>query len=251
MSNIWLLKSGDDDGRYSDTLGSAGFTCESIPALTFNFVNQGPLQNALERPADHSGLIFTSPRAVEAVGKIYPKLNVEFHHEWSSRKIFVVGEATAAAVSKDLRIPTFGKESGNAQQLAPIIIRETKAFDKPLLFACGNIKRDELPRLLANADRDFRALTCYETLQHPSLKSKLQDLISKGPRPNYIVFFSPSGVSYVLPILKSSGFDLTGVKIIAIGPSTNSALVQNNIPVSGVCNIPSPEGLLHELKSPK
>ncbi|CAL4083635.1 unnamed protein product [Meganyctiphanes norvegica] len=250
MSNVWLLKSGDDDGRYSDTLNRNGFSCHSIPALTFNFVNQGPLQNAFERPLDHSGLIFTSPRAVEAVGKIYSKIKVEYHHEWSTKKIFVVGEATAAAVSKELKMPTIGQESGNAQQLAPIIIRETKAFDKPLLFPCGNIKRDELPRLLANADRDFRALTCYETSQHPSLKSKIQDLISKGLRPNCIVFFSPSGVSYVLPILKSAGFDLTGMKIIAIGPATNSALVQSSIPVSGVCNTPSPEGLLHILKSP-
>lgn len=249
MSVVWLLKSCEEsDSRYRDTLTQNGFSPVHIPVLSFKYCNQGPLKNSLENPQDHSGIIFTSQRAVEAVAEIYSKLSISCHHAWSEKKVFVIGEATGRAVQRLLKLSFVGQESGNAQQLAPIIIRETVAFDKPLLYPCGNLGRDELPKLLVKHDRDFRALTSYETSQHPQLKYTIQKAISEMP--TYMVFFSPSGVNFTLPVLKSLGVDVTGVKIIAIGPTTNTALVDQNIPVSGVCPSPTPEGLLHVLKSP-
>ncbi|KAK7058748.1 hypothetical protein SK128_023752 [Halocaridina rubra] len=251
MSNtsVWLLKASEEgDDRYSDALSRSGFKPELVPTLTFKFINQTPLKTALENPQDLSGIIFTSPRAVNAVTQIYSTLNVNYHYQWSEKKIFAIGEATSAAIQKNLRLNSIGKESGNAQQLAPIIIKETVAFDKPLLYPCGNLGRDELPKLLASQDRDFRALTCYETTEHPNLKSTLQKL--KDEQPAYIVFFSPSGVNITLAIFKALGFSLTNIKVIAIGPTTNTALVKEGVPVFGVCPSPSPEGLLHVCKSP-
>lgn len=251
MSTIWLLKSSDsDDDRYADALSKANFVAVHVPTLSFKFTNHGPLKNALQQPENHSGIIFTSKRAVEAVTEIYKHLSVECHHSWSEKKIFVIGEATGRAVQQHLKLSHIGQESGNAQQLAPIIVREVVAFDKPLLYPCGNLGKDELPKLLAQEDRDFRALTVYETQEHPQLKDAVSKHHSTGKIPSHLVFFSPSGVKFALPKLKSVGLSLTGVKIIAIGPATNAALVQENIPVHAVCSSPSPEGLLHTLKSP-
>ncbi|XP_063592416.1 uroporphyrinogen-III synthase-like [Penaeus indicus] len=251
MSTVWLLKSSDsDDDRYADALSKASFVAVHVPTLSFKFTNHGPLKNALQQPENHSGIIFTSKRAVEAVTEIYKNLSVDCHHSWSEKKIFVIGEATGRAVQQHLKLSHIGQESGNALQLAPIIMREIVAFDKPLLYPCGNLGRDELPKLLAQEDRDFRALTVYETQEHPQLKDAVSKHHSTGKMPSHLVFFSPSGVKFVLPKLKSVGMSLTGVKIIAIGPATNAALVQENIPVHAVCSIPSPEGLLHILKSP-
>ncbi|XP_071525943.1 uroporphyrinogen-III synthase-like [Panulirus ornatus] len=250
MSIVWLLKSCEEsDSRYKDTLTRNGFSPVHIPVLSFRFCNQGPLKNSLQNPLDHSGIIFTSQRAVEAVAEIYSKLSIDCHHAWSEKKVFVIGEATGRAVQRLLKLSYIGQESGNAQQLAPIIIRETIAFDKPLLYPCGNLGRDELPKLLVKHDRDFRALISYETSQHTELKCTIQKLISER-LPSYMVFFSPSGVNFTLSVLKSLDVSVTGVKIIAIGPTTNTALVEQNIPVSGVCPSPTPEGLLHVLKIP-
>ncbi|XP_053634573.2 uroporphyrinogen-III synthase isoform X2 [Cherax quadricarinatus] len=251
MSNVWLFKSGEkSDMHYTNTLTQSGFSPVNIPVLCFQFCNQGPLKTSLQNPQDYSGIIFTSQRAVEAVAEVYLNLAVRCHASWDEKKIFVVGEATGKAVQNLLKLTCIGQESGNAQQLIPIIIRETKAFDKPLLYPCGNLGKDELPRLLVNYDRDFKALTIYETSQHAQLKYTIQKLINAGQKPTYMVFFSPSGVNFALPILQSLNVDVTGIKIIAIGPTTNTALVQQNIPVSGVCPTPTPEGLIHILKSP-
>lgn len=247
---VWLLKSSEEgDDRYADALSTAGFSTVHVPTLTFKFTNQAPLKNALASPGDHSGIIFTSQRAVEAVSQLYSTLNVSCHHQWNDKKIFAIGEATSSAVLKQLKLNTIGKESGNAQQLAPVIFREIPAFDKPLLYPCGNLGRDELPKLLVSQDRDFRALTCYETSEHPQLKSSVQKWMNEE-LPMYIVFFSPSGVNFSLQVFKALGFTLNKVKVIAIGPTTNAALVKEGIPVFGVCSSPTPEGLLHVVKSP-
>lgn len=249
MKTVWLLKSGEEsDGRYSDALASAGLSAVMVPTLSFTWCNEGALRDALQKPQNHTGIIFTSQRAVEAVAQIYLKLTADIHHQWCEKKIFVIGEATKLAVQKHLKLPCIGQESGNAQQLAPIIIREIKPFDKPLLYPCGNLGRDELPKLLAKQDRDFRALTSYETKQHPQLRQTIQKLTTKGQLPDAAVFFSPSGVKFAMPVFQNLGVDLTGVKIVAIGPTTNTALVEQKQPVSGVCSSPSPDGLMHVLR---
>lgn len=248
MKTVWLLKSSEEsDGRYSDALARAGLSAVVVPTLSFKWCNEAVLQDALQKPQDHSGIIFTSQRAVEAVAEIYLMLIAGIHHQWSEKKIFVIGEATKMAVQKHLKLPCIGQESGNAQQLAPIIIRETKPFDKPLLYPCGNLGRDELPKLLAQQDRDFRALTSYETKPHPQLRQTVQKLTTTGKTPHIVVFFSPSGVKFGLPVFHDLGVDLTGVKVVAIGPTTNTALVEEKQPVSGVCPSPSPDGLMHVL----
>lgn len=248
MKTVWLLKSSEEsDGRYSDVLTRAGLSTVVVPTLSFTWCNEAALRDALQKPQEHSGIIFTSQRAVEAVAAIYLNLTAAVHHQWIEKKIFVIGEATKMAVQKHLRLPCLGQESGNAQQLAPIIIRETKPFDKPLLYPCGNLGRDELPKLLAQQDRDFRALTSYETKAHPQLRQTVQKLTTTGKTPQIVVFFSPSGVKFVLPVFHNLGVDLTGVKVVAIGPTTNTALVEAKQPVSGVCPSPSPDGLMHVL----
>uniref|UniRef100_A0A0P4VYR3 Uroporphyrinogen-III synthase n=1 Tax=Scylla olivacea TaxID=85551 RepID=A0A0P4VYR3_SCYOL len=248
MKTVWLLKSSENsDGRYRDALTEAGFSAVVVPTLSFQWCNERVLKDALQKPQDHTGIIFTSQRAVEAVAEIYGKLEVSIHHQWSEKKVFVIGEATQMAVQKLLKLPSIGQESGNAQQLAPIIIRETKPFDKPLLYPCGNLGRDELPKLLAQQDRDFRALTTYETSPHCNLRQTIQKLTAAGQMPHVAVFFSPSGVKFALPVFEELKVSTTGVKIVAIGPTTNTALVEHKQLVWGVCPSPSPDGLMRVL----
>lgn len=249
MKTVWLFKSSESsDVRYTDALSKAGFSAVMVPTLSFQSCNEGPLRDALQKPNDHTGIIFTSQRAVKAVAEIYGKLEVNIHNQWSEKKIFVIGETTQTAVQNLLKLPSIGQESGNAQQLAPIIFRETQPFDKPLLYPCGNLNRDELNTLLLNQDRDFRALTTYQTSAHPSLRQTIEKL-AKGQMPDVAVFFSPSGVKFVVPEFEELDVSLAGVKIVAIGPTTNAALVEYQLPVFGVCPSPTPDGLMHVLAS--
>ncbi|KAG0715109.1 Uroporphyrinogen-III synthase [Chionoecetes opilio] len=248
MKTVWLFKSSEgNDERYSDALDQAGFLAVVVPTLSFQWCNEGPLRDSLQRPQDYAGIIFTSQRAVEAVAEIYTKLAVSIHHQWSEKKVFVIGEATQIAVQKLLKLASIGQESGNAQQLAPIIIREIQPFDKPLFYPCGNMGRDELPKLLAQQDRDFRALTIYQTSPHPHLRHTIQKLTAGGQIPDAVVFFSPSGVKFAFPTFEDLNMSTVCMKIVAIGPTTNTALVEHKQSVWGVCPSPSPDGLLHVL----
>lgn len=235
--------------KYEDVLVSAGYNINCVSPLQFKYVNSASLLDALNRPNDHSGIIFTSPRAVEATHQQYSKLMVGVHSSWLDKKMFSVGETTANIIKEKLKFNAMGAHTGNSQQLAAFIIDEIPAFDKPLLFPCGNLKKEDLPLLLAKQDRDFRAITCYETSCDPSLESNLKSVVENFGVANIVVFFSPSGVEYTIPILTDLGLNMSDMKFIALGPSTTAALVAANVPVAGVCASPSPEKLLHVLKA--
>ncbi|XP_018016663.1 uroporphyrinogen-III synthase-like [Hyalella azteca] len=249
MKKIWLLKSfSDHDKSYESKLQEAGFNVQLIPVISFKNVNLDAIKSCLQCPDDYSGIIFTSKQAVKAVQEKYSVLSVDQHKSWLSKKHFVVGEVTAKAVHESLGLNTLGSQCGNSKQLAEFIISQVPAFEKPLLFPCSNIKKDDLPKLLASNDRDFRALTCYKTLPHPNLKSLLQSAIKDGRMPDVMVFFSPSGVEFTIPILRNLGVSMTGISLVAIGPSTNVALVTENLPVASVCNAPTVDAVLYSIK---
>jgi uroporphyrinogen-III synthase len=116
--------------------------------------------------------------------------------------------------------------------LAVVIIKEMEALGHdrlPLLYLCGNIRRDELPTALkevlccllfitllftrslavhmsslmrAQADIAFEELEVYETLASPSLPSDLafgrRHAGGRGQRQvDWMCFFSPSGVKAI------------------------------------------------------
>uniref|UniRef100_A0A672KKI1 Uroporphyrinogen-III synthase-like n=2 Tax=Sinocyclocheilus grahami TaxID=75366 RepID=A0A672KKI1_SINGR len=68
---VLLLKeprdSGDEADPYMKELASCGHTAALIPALSFRSVSLNELSERLFEPERFGGLIFSSPRAVEAV----------------------------------------------------------------------------------------------------------------------------------------------------------------------------------------
>lgn len=250
MKTVWLVKASGADGNhvYEDTVGRDGFCVKVISALNFHNVNESALLDALKSPLTHEGIIFTSARAVETTSLQYNKLCVNDHQAWTRKKIFAVGETTSSLVKKLLHLDAIGAHTGNGEQLAQFIIEQIPPFDKPLLFPCSNLKKDDLPLLLARNDRDFRAMTCYKTTPDLGLKENLKSLHETYGMANIIVFFSPSGVEFCIPALRSLNIQFCGVSFVAIGPSTNKALVEAGVPVAAVCAHPTPDDLLYTLQ---
>lgn len=135
--------------------------------------------------------------------------------QWKSLPVFVVGKATAKAGSNELLLLPFvylmcaivnqlglnvkGEISGKASNLADIVIKSDlcifkhtrvncnfifyvafsttdKAHLKPLLFPCGNLKREELPLLLHTAGIPLHTVTCYQTLPHPDCTKSINEI---------------------------------------------------------------------------
>ncbi|XP_072485149.1 uroporphyrinogen-III synthase isoform X3 [Notamacropus eugenii] len=127
---ILLLKDpkDDDSGQdpYIQELGSCGFAATLIPVLSFEFLSLQSFSEKLSRPEAYRGLIFTSPRAVEAVKLCLErdnKLEVwkkSLKEKWHIKPAYVVGQATASLVRK-IGLTTEGEECGNGEKLAEYI----------------------------------------------------------------------------------------------------------------------------------
>jgi len=228
---VWLLREAEEADPYEETFIEAGFAPLSIPVLRYEWVNERALRVALEHPARYSGLICTSPRAVEAIAQVVPWASQE-ELGWHNRPVFAVGPRTAAGL-RSIGFKPEGEESGSAVPLAEHILART--VERRLLFLCGDRRRDELPDRLREGGIELEEICVYRTLLRGDLD------FSGLARPEWIVFFSPSGVEAVLaanpPVLSRA-------KLVAIGETTAEALRAAGLQVHAIAKRPSADGVL-------
>ncbi|XP_020927568.1 uroporphyrinogen-III synthase isoform X10 [Sus scrofa] len=210
-------KEDDDRGQdpYIRELGLYGLEATLIPVLSFEFLSLPSFSEKLSHPEGYGGLIFTSPRAVEAVKLCLEKANkteaweTSLKEKWNSKSVYVVGNATASLVSK-IGLDPEGENCGNAEKLAEYICsRESSAL--PLLFPCGNLKRETLPRMLKDKGVPMESITVYQTIPHPGIQGNLNSYYSQ--------------------------------QFVAIGPTTARALAAQGLPVSCTAESPTPRAL--------
>uniref|UniRef100_A0A7N4NWB6 Uroporphyrinogen-III synthase n=1 Tax=Sarcophilus harrisii TaxID=9305 RepID=A0A7N4NWB6_SARHA len=127
---VLLLKDAKDDDSgldpYLQELGSCGFEATLIPVLAFEFLSLPSFSEKLSHPEAYGGLVFTSPRAVEAL-----QLSLEragqlevwkksLKEKWRLKPAYVVGQATASLVKK-VGLAAEGEKCGNGEKLAEYI----------------------------------------------------------------------------------------------------------------------------------
>ncbi|MDQ7039827.1 MAG: uroporphyrinogen-III synthase [Rhodothermus sp.] len=212
---------------FVEQLQAAGYRPFVLPVLAIDWVNTESLRAVLAHPEAYSGLIFTSPRAVEAVRRLRIPLEA-----WRAHPVYVVGPRTAAAVRKIGWEPR-GETAGSGSELARRIQQGARPIC-PLLFLCGARRREELPTLLRAAGFPLQELVVYAT------RPLVPALPAEAPTPDWVVFFSPSGLEAArrLPLAWEQ------VHVAAIGPTTAVALQQEGLRVAAVARTPTPEGLL-------
>ncbi|KAE8590319.1 hypothetical protein XENTR_v10018019 [Xenopus tropicalis] len=239
---------------YVKELSSYGLQATLIPVLSFKFVSLDHFFDKLSHPESYAGLIFTSPRAVEAVKLC---LQTPDHKEawndrlcakWNSKPVYVVGKATASLV-EEIGLSSEGEGSGNAEKLAECICSKGLSYSAPILFPCGSLKREVLPKKLQEKKVPLETITVYQTAPHPAVQDSLMNYFTKEGVPASVVFFSPSGVKYCLKFLKDLPNDqLNQIKFGAIGPTTAEAMAEEGIPVSCTALNPTPQDLAIGIK---
>ncbi|XP_048843848.1 uroporphyrinogen-III synthase isoform X3 [Brienomyrus brachyistius] len=253
--NLLLLKEPkeDDSGPdpYIKELELCGHKATLIPVLSFTFVSLETLCQKLLQPEKYGGLIFTSPRTVEAARaclEAHSKMeewDASVKDRWNVRLVYVVGKATAALV-RSLGLLPQGEDSGTASVLSQFILENAadEPQKSPFLFPCGSIKREVLPTTLREHGVPLETLTVYQTAQHPDLERKLTDYFSEKGVPASVAFFSPSGVRFCLETVRRlSGPDLSRIKFAAIGPTTADAMVAEGLTVSCTAEKPTAQHL--------
>ncbi|XP_069095798.1 uroporphyrinogen-III synthase isoform X1 [Pleurodeles waltl] len=193
--------------------------------------------------------------------------------KWQSKPVYVVGKATALLgahsvystahwIGFSLPLPFShsrlseiglvpqGEDSGNAEKLAALICSRISPGSSPLLFPCGYIKREVLPKILREKSISMESLVVYQTAQHPAIKESLRNYFLQAGIPASITFFSPSGVKFCLGHIQAlSGDSINHIKFAAIGPTTAEALTAEGVRVSCTAKNPTPQDLAMGLKS--
>lgn len=249
MKRVVILKSeSDSTDSYTCLLRENNFDPIFLPTLEFRFKNLDQLAEKLQSPDLFSGIIFTSPRSVEACQQALITAGSSLDAKWTEAHNYCVGEVTHNLIHTALDLNARGKHSGNANNLADFIFEnlESVPLSKPFLFPCGNLRQDTLQVKLGEFGYTLDPVEVYETVAHSELEGSLQQALT-NERTEYIAFFSPSGVTHTNAILQKLNLNLDNVKLIAIGPSTRRSLTANGFDVHKTAEKPSVEYLVKAL----
>lgn len=122
-NSVLLLKSqkgNSQNDKYESLLLENGFSVEQCKTLVFDFKNVDQLEKYLKNETKYEGIIFSSPRCVQAV---YLAINnKDILNHWRSKHNFVVGETTFIDALNKLEISCKGRETGNALKLSEVIL---------------------------------------------------------------------------------------------------------------------------------
>ncbi|CEP17037.1 hypothetical protein [Parasitella parasitica] len=226
---VILFKKKDIDDKYHQLLIKNDFEPEFIPVLDHKLVNIDLIKSIIENGPSREQLcamILTSQRSVEAIDKACDELiSLEQHvrEEWNSIPIYIVGPQTAEALGQ---IPLFRNYSNhNHWIVAPRASELIKSFspqhlDSTVLFLAGDKRREIIPEALSVAHIALREIKSYVTCAHPDLENSIRqgDILFRA---DWAVYFSPSGLKFLVNKLGSKTHLLANTKIASIGPTTS------------------------------
>ena len=256
--HIVLLRDEDvPTDKYRETFAAHGYpVITQIPALSFSPCNATELcEKSQHLREQHSGVVFTSKRAVDAFSHIIDIHTVEQMNAHNF-PVYAVGPACGERIRGMGVLDVEGEECGNAEELSSLIIsHKERHTEASLFFPCGNLARETLPKRLEAAGIGVETLCCYTTVANEGLVGSLQEVVGQKGVPDVLVFFSPSSVNFHIEdierLLVEHGSTTETAddgrmccKMVCIGRTTESAFLKLGRSVSGVAEKPTPEFLV-------
>ncbi|VDN96485.1 unnamed protein product [Rodentolepis nana] len=247
--DIILLKSTSEDAYtrdcdpYVKILKQNNIQADLVETITFSYC--GCLFERLCKwRSSFSCIVFCSPRAVSA----FASTNLIGVPE---DLCFAVGPATSDAARKVGFFPK-GSHTGNAEKLANFIVENhlEELSKNPVLLLVGSKHSPVLTTKLREYGLSVEEVVVYNSIPNPEFGANLASALKEREnRSLCLVFFSPSGVELAQSVLKNF-LDLShaNTRIVAIGPTTATSIENAKLPLTGICQSPSPESLLECLQ---
>ncbi|XP_075981002.1 uroporphyrinogen-III synthase-like [Anticarsia gemmatalis] len=241
MKKVVLFKSVSED--YEKAFLDVNYQALFVEPLQFEFINKEDLSQKLLQ-SDYTGLILTSPRAIEAVSKCWDPARFVL---WNTKRIYTVGEVSSHKIKLLLGLEALGATSGNGENLANIITKENPSNSK-FLFPCGNLRTETLPNIVKTSGMTVDALTVYETKENENLRTDLMEL-NDSATPCCMVFFSPSGCEYIHRQLQTFSNNLKELPHFAIGNSTAYKIENLGVEVAGIAARPKADSVVESVQN--
>lgn len=238
MKKVVLFKGASEE--YQKVFTDNNYDVIFVEPLQFTYINLDVLKEKLEKDG-YDGLVLTSPRATEAVSKCWDPSKFVL---WNTKRVYTVGHASSRKITLLLGLEALGATTGNAENLAKVIVRENDK-NSSFLFPCGNLRSETLPNILETSGMTIDAVTVYETKENENLRHDLMEL--NKSELCCMVFFSPSGCEYIHRQLQTFNNRLSNLPHFAIGNSTAHKIENLGLDIAGVASKPMPESIMESV----
>ena len=232
--SVLILRDPNDAGDLVEALetGGAAVRCES-PIELLALASPEEIRTAVEAlPAGSSCALFASRSAVRFLAEGLRATELVPGAVLSNARVGALGPGTAAELARvGIALDWLAADSTGGG-LAREFLESKLPRDTVVLLPAARDGRPELREALQSASFDVRFLVLYENRVRPV------PVVSEQPW-DAIVVASPSGVA-ALP-------DRISSRIIAIGPTTATALRARGLTVAAVASQPTTVGVLESL----
>jgi uroporphyrinogen-III synthase len=217
-------------------LAEKGVRLTERPLVSFEPpLDWSALDTALLHRHQYGSLALTSPRAAAAVADRLRALAISWD-EASGPRVWAVGPSTAAALPG---VPVRGPgnlHEASSENGASALARGMLAAGAsgPVLFPCGDRRRDELAAVLRENGLVVDEVVCYRTVL--ATPEQARAAVVEG---TIIVVASPSVVQLLADVCPPS----RRPALIAIGPTTAAAAQVAGWPPAAVATTPSTQSL--------
>jgi uroporphyrinogen-III synthase len=217
---------------------------EELPLLTFAPpMDWAPVDRALRDLSRYAALAFTSPRAATAFIGRYGELGRGSRRGDALPPVWSGGPGTSAALAPLAPAVHSASEDeigrvGAAAALAAAMLESGVAG--PVLFPCGEIRRDELPTRLRHEGIEVDEVVCYRAVLAGEAAAR-----AAAERAAILVVASPSVADLLARVARSGARP----RMLAVGPTTAAAARASGWPPAAVADRPDVEALLAGVRS--
>jgi uroporphyrinogen-III synthase len=223
----------------SDALRALGVEVIELPLLTFVAPEDWTeVDGAIRRMSHYAAIAFTSPRAAAAFAGRWRELG-----RGSLPGVWAAGPRTASAATALARAVRAGPAGeagriGAAAALAAEMLRE--GVKGPVLFPCGEIRRDELPTRLRQEGIEVDEVVCYRSVVAG------EEMAREAVRlAGILIAASPT----VAELLARSSSATLRPPLLAVGPTTAAAARAAGWAPAAVAPLPEVDALVAEVRS--
>jgi uroporphyrinogen-III synthase len=218
---------------------------EELPLLTFAPpLDWDPVDAALGHLSRYDAIAFTSPRAAAAFIARYHEVGREAGRQGETLPAVWSGGPGTAGVLAPLLVPVSSAPEAETGRLGAAAALAAAMLDAgiagPVLFPCGEIRREELPTRLRHEGIEVEEVVCYRSVLANEAAAR-----AAVERAAILVVASPS----VAELLASASGPGGRPRLLAVGPTTAAAARAAGWPPAAVASRPDVEALLACVRS--
>jgi uroporphyrinogen-III synthase len=212
---------------------------EEVPLMTFAPpLDWRPVDSAVRDLGRYAAVAFTSPRSARAFAERVAVLD----GAGAATETWAAGAGTARALGDALgevrrpderEVGKRGAAAALASALAAALLAEGQSG--PVLFPCGDLRRDELPARLRDDGITVEEVVCYRSVLAGEAEAR-----RAAQRAQIVVVASPS----VADLLARACPPGARPALLAVGPTTAAAARSSGWPPAGVAARPTAEALV-------